>query len=97
MELSDTPRVRDLLYLHLCDMGRVPKAASLRTGKDIPGVCEVYTSLLKAGLPLGLQVFLRARPGLKKSPVDKATRLLRAIASHPQDCCYWRQRERCLM
>ena len=54
-------------------MGGVPKAASLRTRKDIPGVGELYPKLLKAGLPLGLQVFLRASLGLKESPVDKTT------------------------
>lgn len=73
MELSDISLVGDLLYLHLCNVGRVPKAANLRTRKDIPGVCEISTRLLKAGLTLGLQVFLRARLGLKKSLVDKAT------------------------
>ena len=95
MELSDISLVGDLLRLHLCNVGGVRKAANLRAEDDIPGACEFSTRLLKAGLPPCLQVLLRASLGLKKSPADKATRLLRTRASHSPDCCHWSHRGRC--
>lgn len=99
--LCDISPVRELLYLHLHNTNSLFLKQQTSEREHLPLLerCPkwVWTlhRALKAGLPLPPKVLLRASLGLKKFPVDKATRLLRNRASHPQDCYCWNQRKRC--